>query len=442
MSKRKITTGQPKEQRRTTAETETGREQLSRAEREAIFQRRIILGTGIAVGVVLLIMLIAVFVELVVTPQQAVASVNGETITVAQFEDRVRLERALLNQQINDYVALIQAQGLDPNQFAGQEPLRTWLSRVQVPDQLGNNVLSQMIGDTLIRQEAAARGITVSDEVIDARINDFFGYDPDSIGVEPTPTLEPTLTPTPIVSPTPSPEPTAAPVVESTEEAEATEEAADAEATDEPEPTLVPTLTAEEQEANFVELRDGYFNILQRNARLSAEQVRAYFEAQALRDALRDDITGDLGLLALHVDSRHILVETEEEALDILAALQEDLESFADLARAASTDTGSGQQGGELGWSPVSGFVGPFAEAVTDAEIGEIVGPVNTEFGYHIIQVRAREEREITEDALENTKNQRFDQWLADFRNNEENDITIHPIWVDHIPTDPVLFIG
>lgn len=453
MSKRRTTTGLPKEQRRSTAETETGREQLSRAEREAIVQRRIILGTGIAVGVVLLIMLIAVFVELVITPNQAVATVNGETITVAQFEDRVRLERAMLNQQINDYIALIQAQGLDPNQFAGQEPLRTWLSRVQIPDQLGNNVITQMVGDALIRQEAAARGITVSEEAINAKINDFFGYDPDSIGVEPTPTLEPTVTPTPIVSPTPSPVPTDAPVAESTEEAidaeateeanaEATEEAADAEATDEPEPTLQPTLTVEEQQADFEELRDSYFAALQRNSRQGEDKLRAYFEAQALRDALRDDITSDLGLTTLHVDARHILVETEEQALDILAALQDGQESFADLARSASTDTGSGARGGELGWTPVVGFVAPFAEAVTEAEIGEIVGPVQSEFGYHIIQVRAREEREITEDQLESTKNQRFDQWLSDFRNSEENDIAIQPIWTDHIPTDPALFIG
>ena len=81
---------------------------------------------------------------------------NDNTITVSEFQDRVRLERALLNLQINNFVANLSASGLDPNQFAGQEPLRTWLSQVQIPDQLGNSVVNTMVDNLLVRQQAEA----------------------------------------------------------------------------------------------------------------------------------------------------------------------------------------------------------------------------------------------------------------------------------------------
>ena len=65
---------------------------------------------------------------------------------------------------------------------------------------------------------------------------------------------------------------------------------------------------------------------------------------------------------------------------------------FAEVARKYSKDTGSGQNGGELGWAPASNYVAEFADAVSTLKIGEISEPVKTQFGYHIIQVIARED--------------------------------------------------
>jgi parvulin-like peptidyl-prolyl isomerase len=371
-----------------------------------------------------------------------VATVNDENITVSQFEQRVRLERALLNQQINGYLGLITAQGLDPNQYAGQEPLRTWLSQVQIPDQLGNAVIDKMVDDTLVRQEAAARGITVSEADVQQRISDFFGFDPATAGQPPTETPVPTNTPTPFVSPTPSPVPTATPVpvVEAT--AEVTGEATAA-----VEPTITPTLfptpmptatlTADELTAEFNQQRDDFFAYLRSAARVSDADINAYFEAQALRIALRDAVIETPENQALYVDARHILLETETDALDVIQALQNG-DSFAELARSVSTDTGSGAQGGELGWTPTGGFVAPFAQAVTDAPIGEVIGPVQTEFGWHVIQVRGREYREVDAREAEQLKDQQFTTWLTDRRSAEDVTVEISPIWVDFVPADPV----
>ena len=448
MSKRSQTTGLPKNKQKPVAAADAkkgAREHKSRAEREAQIQRWVVIGTIVTVAVVAIILVAAVVIELIVTPNRVAATVNNDTITVAQFQQRVRLERALLNQQINSYLALLTAQGLDPNQFAGQEPLRTWLSRVQIPDQLGNAVINDMVDDLLIRQEAAARGISVTDADVQAQINDFFGFDPETAGQPPTATPSPTVTPTPFVSPTPSPVPTNTPTLIPAA-AEATDEPG-AEATAAVEPTITPTpfptvtptatRTADEEKAEFERRRDDFFAYLRNAARISNNDIAAYFEMRALRAALRDAIAETTGSEALYVNARHILLETEADALDVLDALQRG-DLFAELARSVSVDRGSGAQGGELGWSPVAGYVQPFAQAVTTAEIGEIIGPVQSEFGWHIIQVRARELRPVSAAEADRLREQEFAAWLEERRGAEDVAIEISTIWADNVPSDPV----
>lgn len=82
---------------------------------------------------------------------------------------------------------------------------------------------------------------------------------------------------------------------------------------------------------------------------------------------------------------RHILVETEAEADDILTRL-DDGEDFGALAVELSTGP-SGPNGGDLGCADSGGYVPPFAEAVDNAEVGEYVGPVETTFGFHVLVV-------------------------------------------------------
>jgi parvulin-like peptidyl-prolyl isomerase len=90
------------------------------------------------------------------------------------------------------------------------------------------------------------------------------------------------------------------------------------------------------------------------------------------------------------VCTTHLLVETEDEAR---AALQriENGEAFADVAADVSTDTASAVQGGDLGCSAASGFVEPFAQAAMTAELGTPTGPVESQFGFHVLVVSSRE---------------------------------------------------
>lgn len=85
--------------------------------------------------------------------------------------------------------------------------------------------------------------------------------------------------------------------------------------------------------------------------------------------------------------ARHILVETEKEAKDIVAMLKKG-NSFEKLAGERSIDSGSRDNGGELGWSPSAVYVKPFADALKNLKKGELTSqPVQTTFGWHIIQL-------------------------------------------------------
>lgn len=88
--------------------------------------------------------------------------------------------------------------------------------------------------------------------------------------------------------------------------------------------------------------------------------------------------------------ARHILVKTEQECNDLKTQI-EDGADFAEIARKHS-QCPSGQQGGELGEFRPGQMVKEFDEVVFSAEIGKTHGPVQTQFGYHLIEITRRED--------------------------------------------------
>lgn len=98
--------------------------------------------------------------------------------------------------------------------------------------------------------------------------------------------------------------------------------------------------------------------------------------------------------------ARHILI-TATDGLDDAAAQKKAQEltdkakagaDFAQLAKENSKDTGSAQQGGDLGLAQKGMFVGPFEDALFSMKPGEIRGPVKTQFGYHVLKLENIEE--------------------------------------------------
>ena len=88
--------------------------------------------------------------------------------------------------------------------------------------------------------------------------------------------------------------------------------------------------------------------------------------------------------------ARHILVDSE----DACQALKSEIEAgadFADIARQHS-NCPSGQRGGDLGKFGRGMMVPEFDKVVFSAEVGTVQGPVQTQFGYHLIEVTSRED--------------------------------------------------
>ena len=91
------------------------------------------------------------------------------------------------------------------------------------------------------------------------------------------------------------------------------------------------------------------------------------------------------------VSAKHILVAEEDACNEILAQIQNGEKTFEDAAKECSTCP-SGQEGGNLGEFGRGQMVKEFEDAAFAAEVGAIVGPVKSQFGYHLIKVEAKNE--------------------------------------------------
>jgi len=121
-------------------------------------------------------------------------------------------------------------------------------------------------------------------------------------------------------------------------------------------------------------LANAYVQDLVKNGAVTDEQVKAEYER------IKATITGN------EYKARHILVEKESEARDIIARLKKDPGAFAKLAMEKSKDQGSKAKGGDLGWFDLSRMVPEFGAAVSKLEKGKFTQePVKTQFGYHVI---------------------------------------------------------
>jgi peptidyl-prolyl cis-trans isomerase C len=85
--------------------------------------------------------------------------------------------------------------------------------------------------------------------------------------------------------------------------------------------------------------------------------------------------------------ARHILVEKEDEAKDIIKSIKGGAK-FEDIAKKSSKDPGSGANGGDLDWAAAASYVTEFSEAMIKLDKGQMTeAPVKSQFGWHIIRV-------------------------------------------------------
>jgi hypothetical protein len=374
--------------------------------------------------------------------QRPVAKVGGTEILVNQLQPRVRLQREQLLGQYNQYQQYQQLFGMDV-----QAQLTDLESQLNSPAVIGQAVLDQLINEQLIRLEAAKRGITISDAEMKEVEESAFGYFPNG---SPTPSVTPTevtlpedpaeafkiVTITPIPSATPkftatapattgTPEATAtlAPTLEPT--AVATEGP-----TSTPEPTATP-YTLEGYQTRFKETQDRMASV-----GLKEKDFLSFFEIQILEKKLTEELTANVPQTEQQVWARHILVADEAAAASVIERLNKG-EDFATLAKELSTDTGSGANGGDLGWFGSGQMVAEFETAAFALKNpGDYTTtPVQSSFGFHIIQLIAKQERPLSADQYAAAKSKVFTDWLAAAR--DTYGVEIFDIWQQYVPTEP-----
>jgi len=124
------------------------------------------------------------------------------------------------------------------------------------------------------------------------------------------------------------------------------------------------------------------------------------------------------------VHARHILAGTEAEAASLLEKLHNGAD-FAELAREKSTDPGSKEQGGDLGFIKKGDTVAEFEQAAFSLKEGEISNVVKTEHGYHLIQ--ALEKKEAVQPEYQDVKND-VENKLREQKIAEE-----YPVWLQEL---------
>ena len=411
---------------------------VARRERE---QKQATLVRNIAIAIVLIVVLLIGYGyidQIFIQQQKAVATVNEEKITISQFQARVRLDRENLINQYLQYAQMAQF-GMDvESQLAPIE------NRLSQPVQIGQEILETMINELIYRQEAEKLGFTVSEEDVEKEMRTFLQYFPEgtpTVAPSATPfvleisTLSPeqlelvTITPTATEAPASTPSPTVAP----------TEEEEDADAEDVvPTVEAIPTFTAtpytlEGYETAYEETLPFYTDL-----GLTEEDFRALFVSHLYYLSLYDEVTADISRESEYIWARHILLELEdeEEAKKVRDRLL-DGEDFAVVAGETSTDPSAAYNAGDLGWFTEGMMVEPFADAAFALEIGEISDLVESQFGFHIIQLLGRENRPLDENDYQRARDLAFQKWLASVR--EESNIETFEIWAESVPTEPDL---
>jgi parvulin-like peptidyl-prolyl isomerase len=376
---------------------------VGRVEREKRITKLIQISMVGIIAVVAVVVIAGLIISTFVTPNIVIATVYDQEITVGEFQTRVRFQRAQMIEQMEQYASYYQLTS-DPT---FQQQIASIIQQIQIqldnPQALGQLIINEMIDDILVQREAAESGITVTEDDILEEVGSIFGYYPNGY---------PTYTPVPTAEPE-----------ESAEDGTSVEAPAIAEPT---------SVTVDEYEQSLTEFLSAY-----EQYGVTQELFFELIEIQLYRQKFSNQLAEGIDNLEDQVWARHILVGDQETAESVLERLEAG-EAFEDLAAELSTD-GSAATGGDLGWFNDSRMVAPFSEAAFDAEVGEVAGPVETQFGFHIIEVLGREMRPMAETDFNNLVSLALADLISTLKEpaEEAGDIVLNPDWSKYIPTDP-----
>ena len=426
---------------------------LARQQKENRQKKTLLISFIAILGAIFLLVVYGLLNDTVLKPKKPVAKVNQTTISVEQFQKRVKYERFSLTQTFLQYALSDFAYFFQSQLLGVQNQLDDYIT-------FGESVLDTMIQEELVEQMAAKMGITVSEDELNLFIQENFGYfangTPTPAPTEqiyPTSTLSGTqmalITATPILTEIPTEiaatatlEPTLTPSVVVT--GDVTEAATEAPTATHAPPTETPTEvpTATEIPPTPTEYTyEGFTGVyatmvanLNTETGFNEVDFRDYVLNSLLQQKVFEELTKDISADQEMVWARHILVATEPEARLVLTKLEEG-DFWADLAAQLSTDTSNSANGGDLGWFGKGQMVEEFETAAFALEIGQVSEPVKTSFGYHIIQVIGHEVRTLNSDELNTIKSAAYSKAIEQAKT--EAEIKKFNIWASVVPSEP-----
>jgi parvulin-like peptidyl-prolyl isomerase len=294
----------------------------------------------------LALVLVAVFVTVGCTQKpigKVLATVNGDKVTESQYNERLQIYQLFYNQALDG-------------------------------DHVKDQVLSQLIEEKIIEQEAKKRNLKPSEDAATKELKNLNQY------------LE-------------------------------NEQLYGSKAkVDEKLKELKLTRKTLEEFVKTLMLGQALFDDFSKSVVLSDEEIQNYYSTRVDQYYSFDDEV---------VSARHILVSDENKAKD-LAAQAKGGADFAELARKNSEDSGSAPQGGYLGYFTADRMVKPFSQAAFAMKPGDISDPVQSEFGWHVIKVEDRREagiipfeevkEDVREKALAEKKAEEFSTFMEDLK--------------------------
>jgi len=352
------------------------RKQLSKRARDERLRKQLYIAAIVFVAAIVLVLAIGLYTELVVKPARPVARVAGVPIRTDAYEKRLAYRRFSLESSLSQLQAQVAMLGSSSgNEFLVQYYQQQLQYLNSELDNAPQQVLSEMIDEELIRQEAERLGLTVSDAEVQREIELQFGFDRNP----------PTPTPTPITATLPI--------------------------------TVTPTpTTAPMTEAEFLESFNDYVATIKKSANFGEQDLRDLFRASLLAQKLQEYLGDQLPTTALQVHARHILLQSQEDAEAALARLKAG-EDFAKVAEELSTDESTKTNGGDLGWFPQGQMDADFEKVAFNTPVGQISDIFQTSYGYHIIKVEERDEnRPLDTYVLEQMKGEALSNWLEEKR--------------------------
>jgi parvulin-like peptidyl-prolyl isomerase len=202
---------------------------------------------------------------------------------------------------------------------------------------------------------------------------------------------------------------------------------------------ISPTPTVYSEEI-FNEDYEKFMDYLKSFAGVSEEDVFTFYEGILLRERLAEEIITDLPTEEEKLWARHILFRDEEngeeEALVFLSRLEAG-EDFKIVAEELSSDEDNAESliFEDLGWFGVGDMVEPFEDAARELKIGEFSQPVNTSFGWHVIQLLGRDVQPLEQSDIDQIRLEKFQEWLDNKR--VDAVVEIDPDWITVVPLEP-----